>query len=203
MLITVEGIDGAGKSTLVAGLADALERPRAGRAARAGRRRALRAPARARQGPRADRRRACGGADLRGRPRPARGGAAAAAARRRPARAARPLRGLLAGLPGRRARARRRRGAGAQRVRHRRDRPGPHAAAADRPGRRAGACRRPRWWAKDRIEAEREAFWLACARAYDELAAAEPDRWAVLDASQPAEQVLAGALAQLAPLLEP
>jgi dTMP kinase len=57
--------------------------------------------------------------------------------------------------------------------------------------------------AKDRIEAEREAFWLACARAYDELAAAEPRRWIVLDAAEPAERVLAGALAQLAPLLEP
>jgi dTMP kinase len=57
--------------------------------------------------------------------------------------------------------------------------------------------------AQDRIEAEREAFWLACARAYDELAAAEPQRWIVLDAAQPAERVLAGTLAQLAPLLEP
>ena len=55
--------------------------------------------------------------------------------------------------------------------------------------------------AQDRIEAEREAFWLACARAYDELAAAEPERWAVIDASRPAERVLADALAQLAPLL--
>ena len=51
---------------------------------------------------------------------------------------------------------------------------------------------------QDRIEAEREAFWLACARAYDELAAAEPERWAVIDASRPAERVLADALAQLA-----
>jgi dTMP kinase len=57
--------------------------------------------------------------------------------------------------------------------------------------------------AQDRIEAEREAFWLSCARAYDELAAAEPQRWIVLDATQPPERVLAGALAQLAPLLEP
>jgi dTMP kinase len=57
--------------------------------------------------------------------------------------------------------------------------------------------------AQDRIESEREAFWLACARAYDELAAAEPARWAVLDAAAPPEQVLAEALAQLAPLLEP
>ena len=57
--------------------------------------------------------------------------------------------------------------------------------------------------AQDRIETEREAFWIACARAYDELAAAEPERWAVIDATQPPERVLAEALAQLAPLLEP
>ena len=49
----------------------------------------------------------------------------------------------------------------------------------------------------DRIERERESFWEACARAYDELAAAEPERWIVLDASQPPERVLAAALAQL------
>lgn len=53
--------------------------------------------------------------------------------------------------------------------------------------------------AQDRIEAEREAFWLACARAYDELAAAEPERWVVIDAAQPRERVLADALAQLEP----
>ena len=57
--------------------------------------------------------------------------------------------------------------------------------------------------AQDRIESEREAFWLTCARAYDELAAAEPARWAVIDAAQSADRVLADALAQLAPLLEP
>ena len=56
--------------------------------------------------------------------------------------------------------------------------------------------------AQDRIESEREAFWLACARAYDELAAAEPGRWVVIDATQPAERVLADALAQLAPSLD-
>jgi len=56
---------------------------------------------------------------------------------------------------------------------------------------------------QDRIEQEREAFWIACANAYDELAAAEPSRWAVIDAAQPAEAVLRAALAQLAPLLEP
>jgi len=57
--------------------------------------------------------------------------------------------------------------------------------------------------AQDRIESEREAFWIACARAYDELAAAEPERWAVIDAAQPPERVLADAVAYVAPLLEP
>jgi dTMP kinase len=56
---------------------------------------------------------------------------------------------------------------------------------------------------EDRIEREREAFWEACARAYDELAAAEPQRWIVLDATLPAPAVLAEAVAQLAPLLDP
>jgi len=50
---------------------------------------------------------------------------------------------------------------------------------------------------EDRIEREREAFWLACARAYDALAAAEPERWVVIDAAQPPERVLEDALAQL------
>ena len=57
--------------------------------------------------------------------------------------------------------------------------------------------------AEDRIEREREAFWQACARAYDELAAAEPHRWIVLDATLPAPAVLAEAVAQLAPSLDP
>ena len=56
---------------------------------------------------------------------------------------------------------------------------------------------------QDRIEAAPDAFWTACARAYDELAAAEPQRWIVLDATLPAPAVLAEAVAQLAPLLEP
>jgi dTMP kinase len=56
---------------------------------------------------------------------------------------------------------------------------------------------------EDRIERERLAFWSACARAYDELAAAEPQRWIVLDASRPPQVVLDDALAQLAPLLDP
>jgi dTMP kinase len=51
----------------------------------------------------------------------------------------------------------------------------------------------------DRIEREQLSFWETCARAYDELAAAEPGRWVVLDASQPPERVLEAALAQLDP----
>jgi dTMP kinase len=56
---------------------------------------------------------------------------------------------------------------------------------------------------QDRIEGAPGAFWIACARAYDELAAAEPGRWIVLDATLPAPAVLAEAVAQLAPLLDP
>ena len=49
----------------------------------------------------------------------------------------------------------------------------------------------------DRLELEEDAFFVAIARAYDELAAAEPERIAVIDASQPPEAVLADALAAL------
>jgi dTMP kinase len=49
----------------------------------------------------------------------------------------------------------------------------------------------------DRLEQEDGAFFAAIARAYDELAAAEPERFAVIDASQPPEHVLADALAAL------
>ena len=49
----------------------------------------------------------------------------------------------------------------------------------------------------DRLEREDHAFFAAVAAAYDELAAAEPDRIAVIDASQPPEAVLADALAAL------
>jgi dTMP kinase len=55
---------------------------------------------------------------------------------------------------------------------------------------------------QDRIEGAPDAFWTACARAYDELARAEPGRWIVLDATLPAPAVLAEAVAQLAPLLD-
>ena len=49
----------------------------------------------------------------------------------------------------------------------------------------------------DRLEQEDGDFFRAIARAYDELAAAEPERFAVIDASQPPERVLADALAAL------
>jgi dTMP kinase len=49
----------------------------------------------------------------------------------------------------------------------------------------------------DRLEREDGGFFAAVAAAYDELAAAEPDRIAVIDASQPREAVLADALAAL------
>jgi dTMP kinase len=58
---------------------------------------------------------------------------------------------------------------------------------------RAGA----RGEAPDRIESEAGTFWQACARAYDELAADEPRRWRVLDATLPPERLLAEALRQL------
>ena len=53
----------------------------------------------------------------------------------------------------------------------------------------------------DRLEQAGEAFFSAVAAAYDELAAAEPDRIAVLDADRAPEAVLADALAALEPLL--
>jgi dTMP kinase len=49
----------------------------------------------------------------------------------------------------------------------------------------------------DRLERAGDAFFAAVAEAYDALAAAEPERFVVLDASQPPEAVLAEALAQL------
>jgi dTMP kinase len=49
----------------------------------------------------------------------------------------------------------------------------------------------------DRLEQEDGAFFAAISRAYDALAAAEPDRIAVIDAGQSPEAVLADALAAL------
>jgi dTMP kinase len=49
----------------------------------------------------------------------------------------------------------------------------------------------------DRLEREDTAFFAAVAEAYDELAAAEPERFAIIDAAQSPESVLADALAAL------
>ena len=49
----------------------------------------------------------------------------------------------------------------------------------------------------DRLEREDTAFFAAIAEAYDALAAAEPERIAVIDADRPPDAVLADALAQL------
>jgi dTMP kinase len=49
----------------------------------------------------------------------------------------------------------------------------------------------------DRLERERPEFFAAIARAYDELAAAEPERFAVIDAAQEPDAVLADCLAAL------
>src|SRR3954447_11398721 len=49
----------------------------------------------------------------------------------------------------------------------------------------------------DRLEASGLEFFTRVAAAYDELAAAEPDRFVILDATQPPDAVLAAALAAL------
>jgi dTMP kinase len=53
----------------------------------------------------------------------------------------------------------------------------------------------------DRLEREQESFFAEIARAYDELAAAEPERIRVLDASTTPSRVLFDALEQLAGLI--
>jgi dTMP kinase len=53
----------------------------------------------------------------------------------------------------------------------------------------------------DRLEREPLQFFTAVAGAYDELAAAEPGRFAVIDASKPPAEVLAAAVAAVEPLL--
>ena len=171
-------------------------------AARAGRRRACRARPRAGQGPGAARRRAGRGAALRRGAGPARrGGACEPLLDARRVGAARPLRRLVAGLPGRRARARRRRRARDQRVRHRRPAARPHAAAAHRPG-AAGARARPAAARRPTGSSARPTPSSArIAAAYDELAAAEPERIRVLDATLPPDAVLSGALDAMADLL--
>lgn len=51
--------------------------------------------------------------------------------------------------------------------------------------------------AVDRLEASGLEFFERVAATYDQLAAREPDRWVVLDATQPAEAVLSAALSAL------
>jgi dTMP kinase len=51
--------------------------------------------------------------------------------------------------------------------------------------------------AADRLEREDPAFFAAIADAYDALAAAEPERFAVIDAARPPDAVLADCLAAL------
>jgi dTMP kinase len=54
----------------------------------------------------------------------------------------------------------------------------------------------------DRLEREELAFFAAVAEAYDALAAAEPERVSVVDASAEPEAVLAASVAALEPLLQ-
>lgn len=56
--------------------------------------------------------------------------------------------------------------------------------------------------APDRLEGETESFFAAVATAYDELAAAEPERFRVLDGSGSVEAVLAEGLAALSDLFD-
>jgi len=53
----------------------------------------------------------------------------------------------------------------------------------------------------DRLEREAPAFFAAIAAAYDALAAAEPERFAVIDAAAPPKTVLVEATAAVVPLL--
>jgi dTMP kinase len=55
--------------------------------------------------------------------------------------------------------------------------------------------------APDRLELEDDTFFTAIAAAYDALAAAEPDRVAVIDADRPPAEVLAAALDAVADLV--
>jgi dTMP kinase len=55
----------------------------------------------------------------------------------------------------------------------------------------------------DRLERESEGFFAKIAAAYDELALAEPERIRTVDAAQPPERVLGDALATIEDLLDP
>jgi dTMP kinase len=64
-----------------------------------------------------------------------------------------------------------------------------------------GRARQAGRGAADRLERSSDAFFARVAEAYERLAAAEPQRVRVLDASAPPEQVLSAALAAVADLL--
>ncbi len=63
------------------------------------------------------------------------------------------------------------------------------------------ARQRDRALAPDRLEREGERFFAAVAEAYDELARAEPERVRVIDGTLPPQDVLTAALAQVERLL--
>ena len=65
------------------------------------------------------------------------------------------------------------------------------------------AARARRNDAPDRLEREQDSFFATIAAAYDELAARDPERIRVLDAAQPPQRVLAQALDALADLPAP
>ena len=65
----------------------------------------------------------------------------------------------------------------------------------------AGLARAGHRGEADRLEREAPAFFAAIGAAYDALAAAEPDRFAVIDAAAPPRTVLVEATAAVVPLL--
>jgi dTMP kinase len=67
--------------------------------------------------------------------------------------------------------------------------------------RQAGRARGEGELERDRLESEGEDFFAAIADAYEELAQVEPERIRAIDASQPPERVLHDALAAVADLL--
>ena len=97
----------------------------------------------------------------------------------------RPVRGLLAGLPGRRPAAAARRGGRPEQVGHRRPGPRPHDPA--RPAPVEGLGRRER--SADRLEAEPLDFHQRVRAGFLALADAEPERYLVLDATRPAAEI--------------
>ena len=206
-LITIEGLDGAGKSTLADALAEAI----AARGLRVellrepGGVEAVRAHSRARQGPRARDRATHRGAALRGRARAARRASACCRCSTdgtivlldRYVDSSLAYQGAARGLGVEQVREINRFATGALAAR-------PHAAAAHR-ARRPGARARPaRDEPPDRLEREDDEFFARIAAAYERARRAPSrERIRVLDAALRAERVLADALAPLDDLLAP